>query len=163
MNSIELNFESFYPLDSLQLRQVKEDDQTIVIRLKSITSTCECPHCQVISTPHHGPINELFDLPILGKNVQLEVTTHEYQCLNFDCSVTTFSENFSHFLDSRSRMTERCRSFICDLALETSCKGRARNCQLVGLNVSGDTVIRVLLRRFKEQDQLFTGAHHRHG
>ena len=76
MNLIELNFDSFYQLDSLQLRQVQEDDQTNVIRLKSITSTYEWPHCQVVSIHYHGTHHRsVQDLPILGKNVQLKVTT----------------------------------------------------------------------------------------
>ena len=45
-------------------------------------------------------------------------------------------------------MTERCADFICTLALETSCEGCARICHTLGIKVSGDTVIRLLLKRY---------------
>lgn len=47
------------------------------------------------------------------------------------------------FLAPRSRMTERCQTFICALALETSVEGCARVCYQLGLQISGDTVIRL--------------------
>lgn len=40
MTSVELNLESFYPMDSLQLITVNEDEHAIMIHLKSITSAC---------------------------------------------------------------------------------------------------------------------------
>lgn len=158
MTSVELNLESFYPTDSLQLITVNEDEHAIVIHLKSITSACECPNCQMVSTHYHGTHRRTVqDLPILGKNVQLKIKAHEYKCLNSDCSVTTFSETFVHFLDARSRMTERCQSFICALALETSAEGCAKICHQMGLIISGDTVIRLLLSKFNEQGKAFLG------
>ena len=145
-------------MESLQLIKVNEDEHTIVIHLKSITFACGCPQCQVTSTHYHGTHRRTVqDLPILGKNVQLKITTHEYECLNSACSVSTFSETFVHFLDAHSRMTERCQSFICALALETSAEGCAKICHQMGLSISGDTVIRLLLSKFNEQDKVIFG------
>ena len=45
-------------------------------------------------------------------------------------------------------MTERCADFICTLALETSCEGCAHICHTLGIQVSEDTIIRLLLKRF---------------
>lgn len=158
MRTNELNLETFYPIDSLQLTQIIDSKDTLIIRLKSITTSCECTHCQTVSTDYHGTHRRTVqDLPILGKSVLLKLTTHEYKCLNPACSVTTFSESFNHFLDARSRMTERCQTFICALALETSGDGCARICHQMGINISGDTVIRLLLRKFNEQEAIFTG------
>lgn len=158
MKPVELNLKTFYSMESLQLIKVNEDEHTIVIHLKSITFACGCPQCQVTSTHYHGTHRRTVqDLPILGKNVQLKITTHEYECLNSACSVSTFSETFVHFLDAHSRMTERCQSFICALALETSAEGCAKICHQMGLSISGDTVIRLLLSKFNEQDKVIFG------
>lgn len=89
------------------------------------------------------------DLPILGKSVQLEICSHEYECVNDDCEVTSVAETFDGFLNTYSRMTERCADFICTLALETSCEGCTRICRTLGIKNSGDTVIRLLLRRYE--------------
>lgn len=73
---------------------------------------------------YHGTYNrKVQDLPILGKSVQLEICTHEYECVNDDCDVTSVAETFDGFLNAYSRMTERGADFICTLALETSCEG----------------------------------------
>lgn len=45
-------------------------------------------------------------------------------------------------------MTERCADIICTLAFETSCEGCARICRTPGIKISGDTVIRLLLKRY---------------
>jgi len=54
-------------------------------------------------------------------------------------------------------MTERCQSFICALALETSAEGCAKICHQMGLSLSGDTIIRLLLSKSYEQDTIFGG------
>jgi len=55
-------------------------------------------------------------------------------------------------------MTERCVDFICTLAMETSCEGCARICKAMNINVSGDTIIRLLTRRFQKQEQPVCGS-----
>lgn len=66
--------------------------------------------------------------------------------MNDDCEVTSIAETFDGFLNTYSRMTERCADFI---AMETSCEGCAHICRTLGIKISGDTVIRLLLRRYK--------------
>lgn len=97
---------------------------------------------------YHGTyIRKVQDLPILWKSVRLEICSHEYECVNDDCEVTTFAETFNGFLNTYSRMTERCADFICTLALETSCEGCARICQTLGIKTSGDTIIRLPFKK----------------
>ena len=148
-----LNLNKFYPTDSLKITDIIEDKSTIVIRMKSITSTCKCPVCQQISNRYHGTYTrKVQDLPILGKHVQLEITAHEYVCTNDNCSVETIAETYNGFLNRYSRMTDRCSAFICMMALETSCEGCARICKEMGIHISGDSVIRLLLKRFENQE-----------
>ena len=64
---------------------------------------------------------------------------------------TTFVENVNGFLSYYSRMTDRCADFICALAMETSCEGSARICQAMNLQTSGDSVIRLLTKRYTLQ------------
>lgn len=52
--------------------------------MKSITACCTCPKCGQTTNNYHGTyMRKVQDLPILGKNVQLEITAHEYNCMNF--------------------------------------------------------------------------------
>ena len=48
-------------------------------------------------------------------------------------------------------MTERWADFICTLAMETSCEGCARICRAMNLQISGDSVIRLLTKRYRLQ------------
>jgi transposase len=94
---------------------------------------------------YHGTyVRRVKDLPILGKNVTLEITAYEYNCKNESCAQKTFVDDYDHFLCKFSRMTTRCEEFIRILALTTSCEGAAMICARMGLNVSGDTIIRML-------------------
>lgn len=88
---------------------------------------------------------------------KLHIKAHEYKCTNTDCNASTIAENFNGFLNYYSRMTERCADFICSLALETSCEGCSRICKVLGIKISGDTVIRLLLKRYQAMEHDFTG------
>lgn len=150
----EINLQQFYPKE-LTLKQVISDEKEITLRMFAETKReCSCPKCKTVSSHIHGTYNRrVQDLPILGHTTWLHVSAYEYQCDNQECSVTTFVENIGGFLNYYSRMTDRCEDFICTLAMETSCEGCARICRNMNIKVSGDTVIRLLMKRFEEQEK----------
>jgi transposase len=53
-------------------------------------------------------------------------------------------------------MTLRLEDFIITLALNTSCEGASRVCQHIGINISGDTIIRMILKRANEMEPVKT-------
>ena len=55
-------------------------------------------------------------------------------------------------------MTERREAFICTLALETSCEGSARICRSMNLKTSGDSIIRLLTKRYVAQPEVPCGS-----
>lgn len=151
MNTFDLN--SFFPKDKFQLTKVEQTKETIHIYLKSKTKSFVCPKCGQSTEEYHGTyVRHVQDLPVLGKNVQVHIKAHEYKCTNTDCNASTIAENFNGFLNYYSRMTERCADFICSLALETSCEGCSRICKILGIKISGDTVIRLLLKRYRAME-----------
>jgi transposase len=83
-------------------------------------------------------------------NTLLFISAHEYTCMNDQCLATTVVERYDGFLGYYGRFTERCEDFIETLALETSCEGAARICKEIGIQVSGDTIIRILKKRFEQ-------------
>lgn len=80
---------------------------------------------------------------------------HNFQCQNANCEVGAFSETFHGFLNHYSRMAERLIDFITILALETS----ARIMQAMNVKIGGDTVIRMLLKRYQAQSHISYGSH----
>lgn len=147
----KLDLHSFYPEEYFEIDECCVNDTSVLIQLKSKRHTCECPKCHQISNYYHGTYKRYVqDLPVLGKNTSIILTAHEYECQNEQCSCKTISENFSHFLGYYGRFTERCEDFISTLALETSCEGAARICKHLGIQISGDTIIRILKKRFSQ-------------
>lgn len=45
-------------------------------------------------------------------------------------------------------MTERLYDFLCTLALETSCESATRISKNMNIKVSGDTIIKILLKKY---------------
>lgn len=149
---------TFYPEEYFNITEVEEREKAIIIKLKAVTNNCKCPRCQSICRDYHGTyVRKVKDLPILGKSVKLEITSHEYRCNNDECDTVTVSEAYNGFLNQYSRMTVRLEDFLCTLALETSCEGAARICKQTGINISGDTIIRLLIKRYENQDEINHG------
>ena len=79
MATVDTSFlNAFYPEESLEILNVIQEKDKILIRMKSVTSYCTCPKCGQTTNNYHGTyMRKVQDLPILGKNVQLEITAHE--------------------------------------------------------------------------------------
>lgn len=145
------NLQAFYPKE-LQITETIETSDKFIIKLRSHTHSFVCPSCGAVLTRRHATYpRRVQDLPILGKNVELQIRANEYACDNPECHVKSINESFDGFLDYCGRMTKRCEDFICMLALETSCESCARICKSIGIKTSGDSVIRMLLRRHSAQ------------
>lgn len=152
-----LDVQNFYP-KQLEIAQIEEKEHEIDIKIFAKTQECACPKCGTVSRHHHGTYSrKIQDLPILGKTTWLMVNAYEYQCDNPDCDTSTFAESCEGFLNYYSRMTERCEDLVCTLALETSCEGCARICRNMNLKTSGDSIIRLLVKRFSMQPQAVCG------
>lgn len=151
MCNSSIDLQNFFPTNKLKITNILEDTKVIKISLKSQSNNCICPKCNIISNKYHRTyIRKVQDLPILGKQVLLEINSYEYKCENIDCSNKTIVESFDGFISYYSRMTERLSDFLCTLALETSCEGAARIAKNMNIKVSGDTIIKILLKKYDE-------------
>ena len=139
---------------------IEEDPDEIRLHMLSRSKSFCCPKCgeelRKLHASHHRTVQ---DLPILGKRVFLDIRVHDFQCQNPICEIGAFSETFHGFLNHYSRMTERLIDFVTILALETSCEASARIMQAMHVKISGDTVIRMLLKRYQTQSHIPCGSH----
>ena len=79
MSKSSIDLQNFFPKNQL----IVEDKTNIKIKLKSKTVRCACPKCNTLSDKHHGTyIRKVQDLPILDKQVLLEINSYEYRCEN---------------------------------------------------------------------------------
>lgn len=146
--SSEVDLQRFFP-KTLEINEITEGVDAIRIRMTSKANSCLCPKCGSTLKKKRGTYSRrIQDLPILGKNTELFIKCREYHC--FECN-RPVAEGFGSFIEYKSRMTERCKDFIVTLALETSCEGASRILNEMGIHYSGDSIIRLLLRRWEEQ------------
>jgi transposase len=109
--------------------------------------------CGTLSHNYHSTYKrKIYDLPIFGKSVYLNITAYRYYCDNGECKQMVFCEELDGFSGKYRRMTLRLEYFIITLALNTSCEGTSRICKQMGINVSGDTIIKILLRNAENID-----------
>ncbi len=154
----DLNLQSFYPAD-LEIYQIDETDDTIFIRMHSRSKSCTCHKCGTLLDKHHGSHHRTVqDLPILGKRVMLDMQIFDYECCSDTCKSFAATETFDGFLSYNSRMTDRLEDFACLLAIETSCEASARIMRSMNVKISGDTIIRLLLKRYSKQPSEICGS-----
>lgn len=114
--------------------------------------------CSVLTQHHGSHRRKVKELPILGKRVTLDMQMFDYQCDSDRCHGSSVTETFNGFLNYNSRMTERLEDFICLLAIDTSCESTTRIMRSVNVCISGDTVIRLLTKRFSKQESPVCGS-----
>lgn len=141
-----VDLQNFYPKE-IEIIMKSETSNQIIINMKSRTKSQICPKCGCESTRRHSTYTrKIIDLPLLGKAVFLNITAYKYDCERESCDQKVFCEELSGFTGKYRRMTSRCEDLISSIALNTSCEAAASICKHMGISVSGDTVIRILLR-----------------
>jgi transposase len=146
-----LDLQIFYPKD-IEITKKSENVNKIHVSLKSRTKSQICPKCGIESSHHHSTyMRNIKDLPILGKAVELEVTAYKYDCENLNCDQKVFCEELNGFSGKYRRMTSRCEDLIVSIAMNTSCEAASEICKHMGVKISGDTVIRILMRDAKAE------------
>lgn len=159
METSDINLQNFYPPELKIVGINDTDDKEIVLYLKSISTSCTCRKCGSLLTKHHGSHHRVAqDLPILGKRVRLDMQIFDYQCTSESCGSFAAPESFDGFLNYNCRMTERLEDFLCLLAIDTSCEACARIMRTMNVKVSGDTIIRLLERRYEQQPEFKCGS-----
>ena len=145
----QLNLEMFYP-KTIKIISNNIKESTVKLNMKSITSHAVCPLCHQISSHYHSTYHRTIqDLPLLGYNVELDITAYRYYCENSECGQKVFAEELEGFTGTYRRKTERLEQLILSIAMNTSCEGCSRICHEMGIRVSGDSVIRLLTTTYE--------------
>ena len=148
MQAEKLEIRVFYP-ETFKIIGHKICDEKIEIEAKSKTHEVKCPKCGKITKTYHSTYKrKIQDLPILGREVWLQVTAYRYKCDNENCDRKVFAEELEGFAGWNRRKTARLEEFIVTLALEMNCESCSRVCAEIGITVSGDTVISIVKKHF---------------
>ena len=150
MAQTEIDLSVFFPA-SLKITKIANMKKEIHIFIKSQTHIQTCPSCGHECNEYHSTYRrKIQDLPILGRAVTIHLAAYRYYCHNNECKQIVFCETADGFFGFYKRMTGRLEDFVIALALNTSCEGASRVCELLGITISGDTLIRMIIRKANE-------------
>src|SRR5215469_2805287 len=156
MAQAKIDLSVFFPA-ALTILKISNMRKEIHIFMKSQTHIQTCPSCKQECNEYHSTYRrKIQDLPILGKTVIIHLIAYRYYCRNSECNQKVFSETVDGFFEFYKRMTGRLEYFLIALALNTSCEGAARICQLLGIKISGDTLIRKVIKKANQLEPVKT-------
>lgn len=148
MHKIDLS--TFYP-ETLDFISVIESADSIQIKLSVKANKVTCPGCGSDCKWNYKTYHrKIIDLPMIGKQTELQIIVKQYECPNEDCEEKVLFTTIDGYTEPYRRMTKRCEDVVCAIALNMNCESASKICTLMGIPVSGDTIIRLLLRRYDE-------------
>ncbi len=122
----------------------KEDDDSIVISLKSTAHTDICPVCgKPVVELHNTYHRKLQDIPINNKCTYLDVIAYKFDCTNNDCDRKVVMQELP-FASPSQRRTDRLNCLILAVSIFLSNQGTETVMKLIGVKVSNDAVSRLL-------------------
>jgi transposase len=134
-------------LPDVDIDTVARTSTGIEIVARSRTQTGVCPDCQHPSHSLHSRYGrEPQDLPCFGEPVRLKLTVSRFRCRNPECRRQTFVERLPNLVAFYARCTRRLVTVLQLTTIESGAETGARIVKAFGINVGGDTLLRLLRR-----------------
>jgi transposase len=133
--------------DGLRLLTLTVLPSTLRVEAASCRKRSRCPCCQIPSARIHSSYTRtIANAPCIGRHVVLKVRVRKFRCANDRCVQRVFAERFPAFVQPKARKTTRANAQICALGLALGGRGAQRLARLLGIAVTGRTVLRSIMR-----------------
>jgi len=130
----------------LMVESIEVEEGIIVLVIASDACGAVCPECQHVSQRVHSRYwRRPADLSCVGLRMRLNIEVRRFFCDNPACPRETFAERFSGFLEPFARRTNRLASKQRQVALTTGGEAGAVVLRGLGMPVSPDTLLRLML------------------
>jgi transposase len=137
----------FSGLSGLVIRDVTGRDSVIVVRAQTPGWPVPCPRCGGLTGQVHGYCERtVADVPADGRPVVVRVRVRRLRCPALGCPVQTFREQVQGVLDRYQRRTVRLTGQAGQVACRLAGRAGAGLMAALGVPLSRDTALRVLLR-----------------
>lgn len=134
-----------FDLSGLVLDSVSIDDMTLHIAAHSTIGEADCPDCKETSSNVHSYyMRHPQDLSCVGFGVRWHLTVKRFRCCNAACIRKTFVEEIPEVLSKNKRRLDRLTEVLRKIGLDVGGEAAARISQYLHINVSGDTILRIL-------------------
>lgn len=121
--------------------------ENIKLSLQFCSPISYCPLCHTTSRHVHSHYQrKVRDLPISGKEVELQICCRKSFCEQKGCPRKIFAQQCKNCLKPYSRRLERATEQVLSIGLLMGCRPGTRICSLTGLSLSTSTILRVLKR-----------------
>src|SRR6266576_4374705 len=132
--------------EGMQIEQIQVTENGLMIQIAATTPTSCCPLCSEPSSSIHCHYRRtLRDAPCAGQRVQLLLSVRKFCCRNPYCERKVFAERLPDFVEPWARTTIRFCQQITSIGLATCGKGGARLAARLGIQTSGQTILRRIL------------------
>ena len=141
-----MQLEKLFQLPGLTLEQIKHPTkQSLIISAISQTKKASCPSCKTESKWLHSTyIRQPKGLSWGKISVCLRLQVRRFFCRNPNCAKTTFAEQFPQIVLPHAQCTISAIDLLRAIAFETSAESTSRICRHLNMEVSPDTILRIL-------------------
>jgi transposase len=127
------------------LTDVRLEQETLTLVLKSNQASAVCPGCTRPSTRIRGRYTRtLADLPCQGRAVQVRLEVRRFICTTRGCPRTTFAERFPQFSRAYARRTLRQAEALTEVAFAQGGKAGAQLAKRLAMPTSRETLLRLI-------------------
>lgn len=132
-------------LPGCHLLAIQSLEKHLLVIVEGEAKQQACPACGHESGDVHSRyVRKPRDLPVQCRPVRLWVVARRWRCLNQDCPRKTFNESFKGLVERHAQRTERMTEIMRHLILSVSSTVGAQFAQVMGMEVSGRTLLRVV-------------------
>jgi len=141
-----MQLEKLFQLPGLTLEQIEcPTKQSLIISAFSQTKKANCPSCKTESKWRHSSYVRQPKGLSWGKfSVRFRITVRRFFCRNPNCAKTTFAEQFPQIVLPHAQRTISVINLLRAIAFETSAESTARISRHLNMDVSPDTILRIL-------------------
>jgi len=137
-----------FDLPGFAIDTVKEYPELLIIEAHSTQTEAPCPACQSYSSSVHSYYTRCpRDLPSGEYQLRLVLRVHRFRCQNSQCAKKTCAERLPDLVPVHGQRTYRLTEKLYALVFESSAEGCARQTQTLGMEVSADTLLRIIRQR----------------
>jgi transposase len=149
-----MQLNELYPLQGFTVTQiVKTSSGKVLLKAVSSSRSALCPYCQTRSQKQHSVyVRKPQALPCSDTPIQLVLSVHRYFCHNLACSHKTFAERIPDTAHFYARRTIQLEALLSWSAFEMSAETTSRVCERLQVQVSPDSVLRLIRKTDRSQD-----------
>lgn len=135
-----------FSLPDMSMQSWELRDGVLAITAHCRRHSAPCSDCGLFSTRVHGCYQrQIKDLPCQGHRVRLEIDVRRFRCTNASCRRCTFAESLP-IARHHQRRSQRLQAVHAQVGLALGGSPGADLLQHLGMQVSGDTLLRTLHR-----------------